>query len=131
MTIAPPVQVGDGGDATSKLSLKLPEGCMFTLTPKLSGMTAKTWKWTPGTNVAMNSAEGTEVFDGNMTGVAGATGTITLTVDEGMDTKNTFTIEITTEAIKDWSEYDASTNALLRLCAAPQWYEPVSIVREK
>ena len=131
LTIAPPVQVGDGGDATSKLSLKLPEGCMFTLTPKLSGMTAKTWKWTPGTNVAMNSAEGTEVFDGNMTGVAGATGTITLTVDEGMDTKNTFTIEITTEAIKDWSEYDASTNALLRLCAAPQWYEPVSIVREK
>ena len=131
LTIASRVQVGDGGDATSKLSLTLPEGCMFTLTPKLSGMTAKTWTWKPGTNVAMNSAADAEVFDGNMTGVVGATGTITLTVDEGKDTENTFTIEITTEAIKDWSEYDASTNALLRWCAAPQCYEPVSIVREK
>ena len=129
LTIAPPVSV-DGQDAT-QLSLTLPEGCMFTLTPKLSGMTAKSWKWEPGANVARNSAVDAEVFDGNMTGVVGATGTITLTVDEGKDTENRFTIEITTEAIEDWSEYDASTNALLRWCAAPQWYEPVSIVREK
>ncbi len=129
-TVSPTVEVEKGSGDSNTLSLSLPEGCKFTLTPKLTGMVAKTWKWTPGANVKRHSAESAEVFEGNMTGVVDATGTIELTVDEDLPTKKTFTISIETTAIQDWDEYSASTNALLRWCAAPQWCEPISLTTE-
>ena len=129
-TVSPTVEVGKGSGDSNTLSLSLPEGCKFTLTPKLTGMVAKTWKWEAKENVTMFGDGTSEVFEGNMTGVVRATGTIKLTVDEDSSTEKTFTISIVTTAIQDWDEYSASTNALLRWCAAPQWCEPISLTTE-
>ena len=136
----------DGSSLTDNYRITLPEGCTFTISGKLQSSSGvnqdiERWSWwinnEDGTTDASNDVV---VLDGNVKNVSGdISGHMTALPDQTVTLKfqvyspnaKSGTLTITTEALKDWNDYETETNALTEWLAAPRWYEPVVLVKRK
>ena len=134
----------DGSSLTDNYQITLPEGCTFTISGKLqssggAGQEITSWSWWIGDNKEVTS-NNVVVLDGDVTNVSGDISghmtalpdqTVTLNFQVYSPNAKRGTLTITTEALKDWNDYETVTNALTEWLAAPRWYEPVVLVKRK
>lgn len=134
----------DGSSLTDNYQITLPEGCTFTISGKLQSsggakQNISKWSWWIGDDKEVTSND-VVVLDGNVKNVSGdISGHMTALPDQTVTLKfqvyspnaKSGTLTITTEALKDWNDYETETNALTEWLAAPRWYEPVVLVKRK
>lgn len=138
-----PVTVYTGGESlTDNYQITLPEGCIFTIAGKLQSSGSgeqeiTSWSWWIGEEnvtsndvVVLDSAvkNTNDDISGHVTALPGQTATLNFQVYSPNAKSGTLTI--TTEALKDWDEYETVTRALTRWLANPRWYEPVRLAAE-
>lgn len=135
-----PVKVyTDEASLTNNYQITLPEGCTFTISGELqsSGGVVQDitqWSWwidkegITSNDVVVLDGDVTNVGDdisGHVTALPGQTATLNFQVYSPNAKSGTLTI--TTEALKDWNEYETETNALTRWLATPRRYEPIHL----
>ena len=132
----------DEASLTNNYQITLPEGCIFTISGKLQSsgsgeQNITSWSWWIGEEnvtsndvVVLDSAvkNTNDDISGHVTALPGQTATLNFQVYSPNAKSGTLTI--TTEALKDWDEYETVTRALTRWLANPRWYEPVRLVAE-
>lgn len=127
-----PITVYSSGALTSNLSINLPEGCTFTITPTLYDATghqvanhtcqwalAESYSWLTWTNSGSTTSQ--TCFEGQVAARSGMKGRITLhstAVVGGKNRESDYTIALTTVPI------DNTTSSLSRARTSNHWTQP-------
>ena len=132
-----PVQVYTSGDLTqaATYSVTLPEGCSFQVSGTLADNTTGTCELSyVGTtdqnkNIEIDDADKSVAY---VTALPGLTDITPLEVSfkVGDVVRATCTLNVSTEALKDWGEGGYPiTRSLIQWGEAPRWYEAVGLVK--
>lgn len=138
-----PVQVYTSGDLTqaATYSVTLPEGCSFQVTGSLADGTQGTCvldyvgTTDQNENIEIDAANKSMAYVTALLGLVAAERDITPLqvsfIDNNNDVRATCTLNVSTEALKDWGEGGYPiTRSLVQWGEAPRWYEIVPMMRK-
>ena len=138
-----PVQVYTSGDLTqaATYSVTLPEGCSFQVTGTLANGTKGTCELSyvattdQNENIEIDAANKSMAYVTALPGLVAAERDITPLqvsfIDNNNDVRATCTLNVSTEALKDWGKDGYPiTRSLTQWGEAPRWYEAVPMMRK-
>ena len=131
-----PVQVYTSGDLTqaATYSVTLPEGCSFQVTGSLADGTTGTCELSyvettdQNKNIEIDARDNSVAYVTALPDLTDITPLKVSFIDNNNDVRATCTLNVSTEALKDWGEDGYPiTRSLRQWQAAPAWYEVVPL----